>query len=87
MILQCIVVMGVMLSQDVTGNNDQLVMYAYRLLNKVEHNYITIEIKALTMVFALHKFRHYLLGNKFIFYVDHTTLIYSRSTNDRFQGE
>ncbi len=28
------------------------------------------------MVFALHKFIHYLLGNKFVFYVDHTTLVY-----------
>jgi hypothetical protein len=28
------------------------------------------------MIFALHKFRHYLLGNKFVFYVDHKTLIH-----------
>ncbi len=28
------------------------------------------------MVFSLHKFKHYLLGNKFIFYVDHMSLIY-----------
>ncbi len=28
------------------------------------------------MVFSLHKFRHYLLGNKFVFYVDHTALVY-----------
>ncbi len=28
------------------------------------------------MVFALHKFKHYLLGNKFIFYVDHMALVY-----------
>jgi hypothetical protein len=28
------------------------------------------------MVFALHKFRHYLLGNKFVYYVDHMALIY-----------
>ncbi len=28
------------------------------------------------MVFALHKFRHYLLGNKFVFYVYHVTLVY-----------
>jgi hypothetical protein len=28
------------------------------------------------MVFALHKFRHYLLGKKFVFYVDHMALIY-----------
>ncbi len=28
------------------------------------------------MVFALHKSRHYLLGNKFVFYVYHTALVY-----------
>jgi hypothetical protein len=28
------------------------------------------------MVFALHKFKHYLLGNKFIFYVNHMALVY-----------
>jgi hypothetical protein len=28
------------------------------------------------MVFALHKFRHYLLGNKFVFYVDRMALVY-----------
>jgi len=28
------------------------------------------------MFFVLHKFRHYLLGNKFVFYVDHMTLVY-----------
>jgi hypothetical protein len=28
------------------------------------------------MVYALHKLRHYLLGNKFIFYVDHMALLY-----------
>ncbi len=28
------------------------------------------------MVFSLHKFRHYLLGNKFVFYVNHMALIY-----------
>ncbi len=28
------------------------------------------------MVFALHKFKHYLLGNKFVFYVDHMALVF-----------
>ncbi len=28
------------------------------------------------MVYALHKFKHYLLGNKFVFYVDHMALLY-----------
>jgi hypothetical protein len=28
------------------------------------------------MVYALHKFRIFLLGNKFVFYVDHMALVY-----------
>jgi hypothetical protein len=28
------------------------------------------------MVYVLHKFKHYLLGNKFVFYVDHMALLY-----------
>ncbi len=28
------------------------------------------------MVFTLHKFRHCLLGKKFVFYVDHMALVY-----------
>ncbi len=28
------------------------------------------------MVFSLHKFIHYLLGNKFVFYVNHMALVY-----------
>jgi hypothetical protein len=28
------------------------------------------------MVYVLHKFKHFLLGNKFVFYVDHTALVY-----------
>ncbi len=32
------------------------------------------------MVFALHKFRYYLLGNKFVFYVKHMALVYLVST-------
>jgi hypothetical protein len=28
------------------------------------------------MVYALHKFKHFLLGNKFVFYVDHMALVY-----------
>ncbi len=51
-------------------------MYASRLLNSTERNYITIEREAMAMVYALHKFKHYLLGNKFVFYVDHMALVY-----------
>ncbi len=51
-------------------------MYASRLLNSVQRNYTTIEKETLVMVYALHKFRHYLLGNWFVFYVDHIALVY-----------
>jgi hypothetical protein len=42
--------MGAMLFQNVIGKNDQPIVYAYRLLNKVEHNYSTTHKKALTLV-------------------------------------
>jgi hypothetical protein len=58
--------MGAMLSYNVIGKSDQLVVYASRLLNIVEQNYNTKEREALAMVFVLHKFRHYLLRNKFV---------------------
>jgi hypothetical protein len=71
-----LLIVGAMLSQKVIRKSDQPVMYAFRLLNKIEHNYSTIEKKALVMFFALQKFRHYLLSNKFVFYVDHMALVY-----------
>jgi hypothetical protein len=71
-----LLVMGAMLSYNVTRKNDQPTMYASRLLNITKQNYNTTKRKFLVMVFVLHKFRHYLLGNKFVFYVDHMALVY-----------
>jgi hypothetical protein len=51
-------------------------MYSSRLFNYVEKNYITTKREALAMVYAIHKFRHYLLGNMFTFFVDHMALVY-----------
>jgi len=51
-------------------------MYSSKLFNYVEKNYTTTQKEALAMVYALHKFRHYLLGNRFTFYVDHMALVY-----------
>jgi hypothetical protein len=67
---------GALLAQNLTDKYDQPIVYAFRLLNKEKHNYTTIEIEALAMVYALHKFKHFLLGNKFLFYVDHMALVY-----------
>jgi hypothetical protein len=68
--------MGAMLSMNVAGKSDQPIMYVFRLLNIKKKNYSTINKKALPIVFALHKFRHYFLGNKFIFYLNHMALVY-----------
>jgi hypothetical protein len=44
---------GAMLFQNVTGKSDQPILYAYRLFNRVEHNYNTIKKKVLAMVQTL----------------------------------
>jgi hypothetical protein len=46
------------------------------LLNYAIEQNKTTKRKALAMVYALHKFKHFQLGNKFVFYVDHMTLVY-----------
>jgi hypothetical protein len=58
---------GVMLAQNPTEKCDQPITYAAQLLNNAEKNYTTTEREALAMVYALHKYCHYLLGNKFVF--------------------
>jgi hypothetical protein len=45
-------------------------------LNNAKKNYTTTEREALSMVYTLHKYHHYLLSNKFVFYVDHMALLY-----------
>ncbi len=65
-----------MLSQNATGKSDQPIVYASRLLNRIEQNYSITQKEALAMVFYLHNFTRYLLGNKFVFYVDHMALVY-----------
>jgi hypothetical protein len=45
-------------------------------MTSVENNYTIIEKEALVMIYVVKKFRHYLLGNNFIFYVDHRALLY-----------
>ena len=65
-----------MLAQRLNGKHDQPVAYASRLLNPAERNYSTTDRKALAMIYAVKKFRHYLLGNRFRFIVDHHSLSY-----------
>jgi hypothetical protein len=52
------------------------------LLNDIQVNYFSTEKELLAVVFALDKFRSYLLGSKVIIYSDHTALKYLFSKKD-----
>ena len=53
-----------------------------RLSSAAEKNYLVTEHEALGMVYAVDKFWHYLLGNKFTFHVDHSALVYLVAKQD-----
>ncbi|KAM1000640.1 hypothetical protein ACFX2I_007252 [Malus domestica] len=53
-----------------------VIYYASRTLNDAQLNYSTTEKELLAIVFALDKFRSYLLGTKVIIYTDHAALKY-----------
>jgi hypothetical protein len=52
------------------------ITFARRKLLESEQNYNIIESKGLAMVYALHKFRHYLLGKHFNMFTDHSMIKY-----------
>ena len=52
------------------------VFYASCQLNSVEKNYSFTKREALGIIYSINKFWHYLLGNKFVFHVDHLALLY-----------
>jgi hypothetical protein len=59
-----------------------VIYYASRTLNDAQLNYSTTEKELLAVVFALDKFRSYLLGSKVIMYSDHAALKYLFSKKD-----
>jgi len=69
-------VIGIMLAQNLIKKCDQSIAYASQLFNNIEQNYMMIKKETFIVVYAFHKFYHYLLGNKFISYVDHLVLLY-----------
>jgi hypothetical protein len=70
-------VVGAMLIQNLTKKCDQPIACASHLFNNIiEKNCIVAKKEALTMVYALHKFHHYLSGDKFVFYVNHMTFLH-----------
>ena len=58
------------------GDMDHPIAFASRKLSFAERNYMTTERKGLVMVYALPKFRHYLLGGHFKMFTNHSSLNY-----------
>jgi len=70
------IALGIVLTQPGEGGIDHPIAYSSRKLSTTEKNYITIEREGLAMVYALQKFRHYLLGAPFKMFTNHSTLKY-----------
>ena len=50
--------------------------YVSRQMSPVEKKYTTTKLEALAVVYACRKFRHYLLGYRVVFHMDHDSLKY-----------
>ncbi|KAM2115566.1 hypothetical protein ACFX1Q_023983 [Malus domestica] len=59
-----------------------VICYASRTLNDTQLNYSTTEKELLAVVFALDKFRSYLIGTKVIVFTDHVALKYLLTKKD-----
>jgi hypothetical protein len=58
------------------------ITYTSKTLNGGQLNYVTIEKELLFLVFAIDKFRSYLVGARVIVYTDHATLKYVLTKKD-----
>ena len=59
-----------------------MIYYASRMLNEAQLNYTTTEKEFLAFVFALEKFRQYLLGSRTTIFIDHSALRYLMQKKD-----
>ena len=59
-----------------------LIYYARKTLNSPQSNYTTMEKEFLAVVFALEKFRSYIVGSPVTIFTDHAPLKYFLSKQD-----
>jgi hypothetical protein len=74
-------VVGVVLGQT-KDRKHHAISYASKTLSGPQLNYATTKKELLTVVFAIDKFRSYLVGAKVIVYTDHATLKYLLTKKD-----
>jgi hypothetical protein len=70
------IALGAVLAQPGAGDIDHPISFATKKISTVERNHTTTEREGLAMVYALQKFRHYLLGGHFKMFTDHSALKY-----------
>ncbi|KAH7862315.1 hypothetical protein Vadar_002873 [Vaccinium darrowii] len=64
------------------GKDPCVIYYASKTLNETQLNYTTTEKELLAVVFALDKFRSYLVGSQIVVYTDHAALRYLMTKQD-----
>ena len=72
---------GVVLGQREYGK-PYVIFYVSKTLNKAQKNYTTTEKELLVVVFALDKFRVYLVGSFIVVFTDHSALKYLLTKQD-----
>jgi hypothetical protein len=70
------IVLGTMLTQPRKNHIDHTVYFSNRKISDSEKNYMTTKHEGLVMIYALQKFKHYLLRTPFNFFTSHSMLKY-----------
>ena len=73
-------------SEDGGRIRDQPVAYVSRTLKNYEKNYSATELELLAVIWSLKKFRHYILGSRFLLQTDHIALASIRNTKEVYSG-
>ena len=81
---------GAVLSQRYDSDNgkqiEKPVSFISRTLKKHENNYSVTHLEMLAVIWALKKFRHYILGTRFLLQTDHLALQTIRGTKELYTG-
>ncbi|KAL6317907.1 hypothetical protein AAG906_030814 [Vitis piasezkii] len=75
---------GAILGQREDGK-PYVIYYASKTLNEAQRNYTTTKKELLVVVFALDKFRAYLVGSFIVVFTDHSALKYLVQSSDQRQ--